>query len=141
MEETLSLIRIFYKRYALSFWALVIALVLAIAGGILCRKSLHGHYMYMFAKWEEDAFVGKPVSELEQFLGRKNITLDNRMGDRYCYETGKTLKGNQRVMTFQKGQEFATIGYGVAVNLGLVVTEIGPKGEIVVEIIHIQEVD
>jgi hypothetical protein len=97
--------------------------------------------MYKFAKWEEDAFRGKPVSDLQKFLEKHNQILGVDPGASFSVITGRKLSPNQRLMRFDKGEGYPWFPIGSANNMAYVVIEDGPDGPVVVEIVRSFQVD
>jgi hypothetical protein len=95
-----------HKIYPCTFWVLIGLVMVTGVGGIVARKSLQGFYMYKLAKWEEDAFKGKPVSKLQRFLQGKNLALAEESYGLYYALTGEELQSNQRLMVFNKGESY-----------------------------------
>lgn len=110
---------------------LLIAVVVALA-------LLVGSIIFRIQAWNDDAFIGNPVSVLENHLRTRSHQLEWADPTGFQGHTGRQLKGNQRVMRFVKHQ---WLPGGGAYTLGYVVIESKPEGEIVVDIVSSFQID
>jgi hypothetical protein len=123
-------------RKRMLFW------IVALAAGALFlflfrfHQTLYGLYIQHLARWREDAFVGKSVSELESALDKHGEVLTPVASSSFYTFTGKRLEKNQRAMQFIKGKEYRLFYIGSASNVGFVLIEKGTGGERVIEIFH-----
>lgn len=129
------------KRKSFGFWALIGLLLLGCSIGVVYRRTLHGLYIYRFAKWDEDNFQGKPLSQLSQFLGQQNRELMLDTGSSFYARTGKELDSNQRLMRFEKGEHYPWFPIGTANNIGYVVIQSGSEGDIVIDVVRSRMID
>jgi len=128
------------KRKLIRF-GLVAAIFLFGAFGIVFHKTFKGIYEYKVGKWQENAFKGKPLTQLVQDLETRQQTLNwcDMVGFRAI--TDRDVSANQRVMIFLRGKPYPWFWIGTAQNAGYVVIQNSTNGEIVVDIIRTAFVD
>ena len=119
--------------------AIIVLAIIAIL--FLFQSTFIGLYEYRVKGWEEQAFQGKPLAQLQANLASRKQTLEWCDVVGFSAITGKNLTGNQRVMRFLKGKPYPWFHLGSAQNAGYVVIEQSPNGEIVVEVIRTIYVD
>ncbi len=120
-------------------------LLLAVVLGILALFTLVFHQTFygllsQRLPWKEDAFVGKPLAELEKELGAEDHDLHPADQSTFFLMTRRDLSPNQKLVYFVKGKKYSWFFFGTAVNIGYVVVE-RDHGERVVEILHGRSVD
>ena len=114
-------------------------MVLIIA--IFFHNTIFGVYQYSLAKWDEDAFKGRPLQELRQHLARRNKFLEPSDPVGFKGITGRPVGPNEKIMQFIKGRSYRWLPIGQAQNIGFVVIQETDDGEIVVDVLRTVEVD
>src|SRR5688500_14238654 len=98
--------------------------------------SILGTYHLKYASWEEEAYIGRPLGELQEVLSRKDSVL-TPMHEGSIYPTGdRRLAPGREVMMFRRGVEYRWFVFGRAINLGYVIVEKRDDETIVVEILR-----
>lgn len=122
-------------------WAGVLLLSLGCLGVACFRDTLGGIWSGRFARWEEDRFKGKPLSELRESFQKQGRELSSVGETGFTGNTGHTLTQKQRLMRFVKGREYRWFTFGTANNVGYVVIETRLEGDIVVDIVRSIDID
>ncbi len=122
-------------------WTAVLLLLVVCVLAAVFHKTLHGYWLCKVATWEEDAFHGKPVAQLEQALAAQGRRLTWCHANDVYAITGRELETNQRAVQFVKGKPYPWFRIGTAVNLGLVIIQEDSAQETVIEILRDIEVD
>ncbi len=106
---------------------------------LLFHHSLYG-LLCQRLPWEEDALIGKPLSDLERMLTAKGRSLAPVDSLSFSAITEKPLQQNQRALQFNKGNDYNWFYCGTALNVGYVVVE-KLDGERISAILHHRSVD
>lgn len=122
-------------------WAGVVGVIGLFAVGIYYRETLYGFYLYQFATWEEDAFIGKPLSELEDRLRQRGRRLDQPDINAFALRTDRPLRDNERVWRFVHGKGYSYFRIGTAHNLGYVLTTNSGSNFTIIGILRYMDVD
>jgi hypothetical protein len=77
---------------------------------------------YSLTHWQEDKFVGRPVTALEDFLSKDNRYLEKVDPHTFYAVTQHRLSKNERGTRFRKGRQIR-FGLGSAIRLGYVVVD------------------
>ena len=117
-----------------------VLLLLILVALIYYFPSLAGFYNIRFATWEEDAFKGKPLRDLQLFLQKKDIYIGGADPAR-VFREGPELLPNQKIYSFTKGSDYRIFPLGTAVNVGYVIVEKRQEGEIVIDVRRGRSVD
>jgi hypothetical protein len=122
-------------------WTALVAAAGLCIGGIYYRNTVHGIWVYKFAKWEEDAFLGKTLFQLEDRLHERGRRLHQPDMNAFTLRTNRTLKENERVLQFVHGKGYPWFSLGTAHNLGYVIVSKRGGEEEVMEILRFLEID
>lgn len=117
------------------------ALGILILFAITFHQTLQGLLMGKIFMWEEDAFKGRPLSELEDMIACQGQVLMPVDAHSFHAVTGRNLEGNQHALRFLKGKEYSWFYIGTAINIGYVVVEEDAGVDRAIEIIHARSVD
>lgn len=105
------------------------------------HQTLYGLFSQKYFTWEEDAFNGRLLSELQSSLANQGRDLMPVDAESFFAITDRTLEPNQRAMRFTKGKAYRWFGCGTAINVGYVVSEKQDGIEKIVAIIRARSVD
>jgi hypothetical protein len=106
---------------------------------LIFHQTLYG-LLHQKLTWKEDAFVGKPLQELEERLRAEGRHLHAADRSTYYFMTNRDSSPNQEIVSFVKGKRYSWFLVGTAVNVGYVVVDRNNGGQIV-EIVHSRSVD
>lgn len=105
------------------------------------HETLYGVVAQKCFKWEEDAFNGKVLADLESSLAKQGRGLVPVDSGHFSSITGKSLNPDQRAMYFTKGKGYRWFCFATAINVGYVVVEKEGEVEKVVAIVRARSVD
>ena len=111
-------------------------LVFVLALTYACLPTLRGIYSQKIAVWEEEAYIGKPLRDLQEMLRQRGARLIPVHESSVYPANHPGLSPNQKAFEFRKGKEYKWIIVGSAVNVGYVIVEERPGGAVVIEIIR-----
>ena len=105
-------------------------------------RTALGFYELKFAHWEEERYVGQPVSRLEANLKDRGRTLERASPDGLYATSQRVLLPNQKLYRFLKGFPYRSrLVVGSVQNVGYVITDTSELPEKIVEIVKAKYVD